>query len=291
MEIMIVLVVLFTPIFIAIGMLWLLNHYLKKKNRSKPFTEGFLRSPGESILEKVEDLKADIFGDFFGLTTVPLMLYALYMTQLYYLKYEESLMHTSIIIIVIIGVIIYSLFKLYKHFVVIKKYRLGYEGEIAVGQKLNELMAVGYSVYHDLVAKNFNIDHIIVGNTGVYAVETKARRKADKDKTKYHHVVEYDGKNLKFPDWSESKPLDQAERQAKWLSNRLSSAIGNKVNVFPVVVIPGWYIKLTGKSRVVVVNEKQFTQMLKRPVVIGESQIIRIKHQLEQICRKDRPEE
>ena len=67
----------------------------------------------------------------------------------------------------------------------------------------------------------FNIDHILVGITGVYAIETKARRKADKEKSNEHHVVEYNGKVLSFPGWNETKPLEQALRQAKWLSKKL----------------------------------------------------------------------
>ncbi|MBU1055794.1 MAG: NERD domain-containing protein [Proteobacteria bacterium] len=39
------------------------------------------------------------------------------------------------------------------------------------------LFKVGYKVYHDFPAEKFNIDHIIIGPAGVYAVETKARQK------------------------------------------------------------------------------------------------------------------
>ena len=58
-----------------------------------------------------------------------------------------------------------------------RKFRLGYEGELAVGQELNQLLREGYEVYHDFPADKFNIDHIIIGPAGVYAVETKARQK------------------------------------------------------------------------------------------------------------------
>ena len=51
-------------------------------------------------------------------------------------------------------------------------YRLGLEAEMAVGQELNQLLRHGYWVFHDLPADKFNIDHVVVGRNGVFAVET-----------------------------------------------------------------------------------------------------------------------
>ncbi len=55
--------------------------------------------------------------------------------------------------------------------------RLAYDGEVAVGQELQYL--TDHVAFHDFQAGTFNIDHILVGASGVYAVETKARSKPD----------------------------------------------------------------------------------------------------------------
>src|SRR5688572_1213217 len=55
--------------------------------------------------------------------------------------------------------------------------RLGFTGERVVGEELNQFLASGFRVFHDVPFDNFNIDHVLVGPPGVYAVETKARRK------------------------------------------------------------------------------------------------------------------
>ena len=50
----------------------------------------------------------------------------------------------------------------------------GLEGEIAVGQFLDEYCRQrGYAVIHDLKADAFNVDHILIGQGGVFAIETK----------------------------------------------------------------------------------------------------------------------
>jgi predicted RNA-binding Zn-ribbon protein involved in translation (DUF1610 family) len=49
----------------------------------------------------------------------------------------------------------------------------GARGEEKVEEKIMELPD-GYESFHDLVFDGFNIDHVIVGPTGVYVVETKS---------------------------------------------------------------------------------------------------------------------
>lgn len=49
----------------------------------------------------------------------------------------------------------------------------GYRGERAVGQALRDLVPLGYRIIHDVETGFGNIDHIVVGPTGVFAIETK----------------------------------------------------------------------------------------------------------------------
>jgi hypothetical protein len=64
--------------------------------------------------------------------------------------------------------------------------RLGYRTELFVGQFFErEAEGLGYDVLHDLGIERsdgvkFNVDHILIGPGGVYAVETKARSKPDR---------------------------------------------------------------------------------------------------------------
>ena len=44
-----------------------------------------------------------------------------------------------------------------------------------VAEALSELQAIGYRVINDIPRKGYNIDHVIVGPAGVFAVETKYR--------------------------------------------------------------------------------------------------------------------
>jgi len=49
----------------------------------------------------------------------------------------------------------------------------GERGELKVAEALEELRVAGYRVFHDIRRDGFNIDHVVVGPAGVFAIETK----------------------------------------------------------------------------------------------------------------------
>lgn len=221
------------------------------------------------------------------LITTPLLLYAIYISSLHFGNLENSTRTFIIYIIAGIGFILYSLSRLLKLLNLRRSYRLGYEGEIAVGQELNLLMRDGYYVYHDFTADKFNIDHIVVGTSGVYAVETKVRSKPTSSDRRADAKVKYDGKCLQFPDGTDIQFIEQAKRQAEWLSKWLGSAVGEPVRVRPVLALPGWFVKRIASGGIPVINPKNFRSIAKpkNNTNLSDQMIRRIVHQLERKCR------
>lgn len=54
-----------------------------------------------------------------------------------------------------------------------RSWEKGWDGEVAVGRKLADELPRSYCVIHDLTTDFSNLDHVVVGPTGVFAVETK----------------------------------------------------------------------------------------------------------------------
>ncbi|BDS05061.1 hypothetical protein NT6N_01010 [Oceaniferula spumae] len=136
-------------------------------------------------------------------------------------------------------------------------YRLGFDGERYVAAELAPLATKGYYIFHDFIFDmvpggddtNFNIDHIAVGPEGVFAIETKAKRKQTKAPVNelQSHEIAVEGSSventiLRFPDGStDNEPIAQAIRQAASLQRWLSKS-GITLEVRPLVVLPGWMI-------------------------------------------------
>jgi hypothetical protein len=285
---------IYFPVILVFGMLSIVTLVLcllKKSRQIKglrsPFTDNFLRSPGESLNRRIMEINDRVTENLVLLITTPILLYAIYISSLHFGNSELSTWTFTVYIIAGICFIVYSLINLINFLNLRRSYRMGYEGEIAVGQELNQLMRDGFRVYHDFPAGKFNIDHIVVGPSGVFAIETKARSKPTSKDRKADAKVKYDGKCLLFSNGTDVQSIEQAKRQAEWLAKWLRSAVGEAVKVRPVVALPGWFVERVASGGIRVINPKNFRSIAKPKAgsILSESMITRIVHQLEQKCR------
>lgn len=177
---LVTLAVLILPVFfISKGFKW------ATRKRKSPLSGDLLRSPGQSLAEKIEETSTDLIGLLFA---IPLLIFPLltsFLLQIVFMPEVNLLFTTWVTIIMIVGGTVYLAVAAYRQFHHRNKLRLGYECEVATGQGLNELLRYGFNVYHDFPADGFNIDHIAIGPTGVFAIEVKGRvnRLIQRDRT------------------------------------------------------------------------------------------------------------
>jgi hypothetical protein len=123
-----------------------------------------------------------------------------------------------------------------------RNYALGARGERAVGQSLETLRARGYHVFHDIQDDRGNIDHILIGPAGVFAIETKTRSK----RTTGRPTITYDGRKVLVDGLEPDRdPIAQALACARRLRQILKQQTGQDVTVKPVVLYPGWFVEYT----------------------------------------------
>lgn len=147
---------------------------------------------------------------------------------------------------------------------------LGRDVERAVGEYLDRFREKGYRVFHDIVAGDFNIDHLILGEAGVFTIETKGVSK----KSKGNQKIVYDGSTVTIDGFMPDRdPIIQAKAQAAWAKEILRDLTGKEFPVQPVVLFPGWFIDGKGGSEVWVLNPKALPSFIenKKPVLQPET--------------------
>ncbi len=278
----------FSPMLIII---WFIIHRKKQKSlfRKNPINTYLLRAPGQSLLQKIDEYSFEISTSLLTIPAVLLIIYSSYQTSS---KSKLILIGTVILSVTFLFFVNRKIINLIDEN---EKLKLGYEAELAIGQELNQLMRLGFYVFHDVSLKNtiseFNIDHIVVGSTGVFAIETKGRSKPIKSTGEYAFKVTFDGKKLIFPDHEEVAPVEQAKRQAESLQKWLSKAIAEPVKVKAVISLPGWYVNTTKKTEIALINGKKPESFFNsgKKGLLTEKQIEQIVFQLESICRNVEP--
>lgn len=257
--------------------------------RRSPLTQGLLRPAGHTLRSQFDDAFGDVMGLVMLVLFLPALAGAIYGGVYLVPGRPFSWVGTVICLAFAVAAFTFATYRMMKVHAKLMNLRMGWDAEVATGQELDQLMRRGAVVFHDFPAGEFNIDHVMICSAGIYAVETKSRMKPERG-NKDGWKVTYDGKALLFPDWTDTQIVEQARRQAKWLAIELSKAVGEPLQVIPVVALPGWYINATGRSDVQVFNPKNFHFLLEnRSASISPVLLDRVAYQVEQRCRDVSP--
>lgn len=140
----------------------------KKKTNRLPEVR---RLPGQSLRDEKERL---LENRFLPLYCAAGFLWILWGLDEYRLWTHQSPAPKQALCLAIIatGVCVISFRRLFRKFVQLNR---GERGELRVAEVLDDLRRHGYRPFHDVVRDGFNIDHVVVGPAGVFAIETKYR--------------------------------------------------------------------------------------------------------------------
>ena len=280
-----VLLVLVTcgPAVVAMAVLWR-KISIRAAREKWPFDELSVRPAGESTRKEA----AAWYEKFFERTVLTLWI----PTAIFIVLGNQPRTHGAAFLTAILGVstlvALWTSRSLWQALEKWRSYNLGFEGERFVGAELDLLAAKGFEVCHDVPFGKWNIDHVVVGPTGVWAVETKTRRMpaADGRKTEWTVLVHTDA--LEFPWGREGFGLEQAARNAKSLGEWLTKATGAPVEVKPVLALPGWMVDRKARNPVMVISARNAAGIFSKGLrVLEEDQIRRIAFQLREKSRVD----
>jgi hypothetical protein len=114
----------------------------------------------------------------------------------------------------------------------------GERGELRVAEILDDLRLAGYRAFHDLVGDGYNIDHVVVGPAGVFAIETKFRSGAGE-------ITFRNGDGLFVGGFRDEKDcLKQARSNAAEVNRIIKENCRIDEWVWPIVVFVGdWRVK------------------------------------------------
>lgn len=255
--VVVMLTAMMLPLLLAVAMIVWQKRVRRREGRRSPLTDKLAHLPGEQLRRRMDELGDKIEGLIVNLLLAgPFALLILLLPRVQWANLRLSWVDWSVILVAISACVgsVYRLVPLWRERM---NSREGMRAEIAVAQQLDRLQSQGCLVLHDIPAKDFNLDHVVVGQSAVFMVETKSRRKRGEGKASAN--VDYDGKTLQFPTWRETKPLEQARAQARWLADYLRGETGESVPVIPVVSLPGWFVRPgrdAHRSDVRVINPK-----------------------------------
>lgn len=274
--------------FAVVGGIWIWR--VKRRNERTPVVEKLLRTPGERQRRKLFAFDDLLLLHLTGTALIPLLLLVL---GLWITSGVSSTYQTlaQIVLLVLLAVILYFAARwLIKILDERYEYRIDYFGEREVGEAVEALRQKGFQVFHDVPASEaqpiFYLDHVIVGATGVFAIQTRSRVRGTPRPGFAEHKIIFDGQKLVYPWGDDFQGLEFARDRAIWLESWLAQILGRQVPVQPILVFPGWWVEEHAINTVRVLNPKQIAATVNRNTpMLTEEQVEQVTRQLEARCR------
>lgn len=129
------------------------------------------------------------------------------------------------------------------------------DANVAVGHQLQQISTGANRVFHDVVTSAGVVDHLLVGQRGIYAVNVVARRGG-----KNGNAV-LNGSELSFSNSDALIPVVEITASAARLEKEICRLLGHKIRVRSVIAVPGWDIGEQASERHLLVNERTIAML------------------------------
>ena len=148
-----------------------------------------------------------------------------------------------------------ALFRLARTIISRRQIKFLRDANIAIGHQLQRI-ATGFGrVYHDVETSAGILDHIIIGQNGVYAINVFAQRPVK------NGSVDFDNNNLVFS--PAGKPLSTLKtgKRTAALERQFRRLLDHRVRVRSVIAVPGWQIHQQSNDEHLLVNDRSLPML------------------------------
>jgi hypothetical protein len=281
------------PMFVLVAVILLKRRKLDKDERRDPITTDLRCLPGSSLQVQFDKLAESRIDKLVIALSAGLFVALMITFRRMAPGFKPVDLLDAALLLSAICLALYLGLQISRDMPMQRKTKQGMRAEQATAQELAASLAGDNRLIHDVKAKGFNIDHVVITPVGVFAVETKSRLKSPSGNGPSAVKVKYNGMQLEFPGWAETKPIEQAARQARWLAEYLRSATGESFPVFPVLALPGWFVENTARitdEMVRVINPRKAQWLLlpeKRRVRLDTAAIQRAAFAIEKLAQAE----
>ena len=124
------------------------------------------------------------------------------------------------------------------------------DANIAIGHQLRQISNGITQVFHDADTSSGVVDHVLIGQAGLYAIHVVARRAPSGG------GVRLIGNALQFSNTDDELSIVDIAARARRLEKEFTELLGHKVRVRSVIAAPGWEIVEQTNEDHLLVNER-----------------------------------
>jgi len=242
-----------TLVFVLIAKSWQLIN--RSVGSSPRFSGSIMREAAQRFRDEFDRLSSSQSTYLSAGVVFVVLFIAAYVLQARQLFVGYPLWQLYVLLGTLLVGTILALYRLAQTVLTRHRVKLRRDANIAIGHQLQRLaMGVGRT-YHDVETSAGIIDHIIVGQSGAYAVSVFARPSAKSGN------VSLQSNELQFNPAGQTQSIVATNARIASLEREFRRLLDHRVRVRSVIAIPGWDIGEQGSEEHLLVNERNLPML------------------------------
>ncbi|MDH3531732.1 MAG: hypothetical protein OEO82_02320 [Gammaproteobacteria bacterium] len=242
-----------TFVFVLIAKLWQLINLVIGSGRS--FSDSIMREAAQRFRDEFERLSR-AQSIYLSAGVVFLVLFAAaYLLNAERLFAGYPVWQLYILLAALsVGAVLVA-YRLVTTVLVRQQVKLKRDANIAIGHQLQRMASGIGRVYHDVATSSGVIDHLVIGQSGAYAIHVVARH------ARKNGRVELSDNEIHFTPRGIAEPVVSVAANTASLEREFRRLLDHRVRVRSVIAIPGWNIETQNSDEHLLVNEKNLPML------------------------------
>lgn len=251
---------------------------------SRPyFADSIMREPAQRHRDNLERLSASQSIYLGGTLVFGMLFTAAYMlrAQPLFSGYPDWQIYLQLCFLGCTA--LFAAYKLISTVIAKRQVRFLHDASVAIAHQLSQMSSGVTHVYHDIETTAGVIDHVVVCQLGVYAVNVVGKRC---DRGAVARCIE---NRLQLSNQEGSVSVTGLLARNNRLGKRLRQVSGSPVSVRSVIALPGWEIAEQPDDGHLLVNERNASMLLgwkDTTSFLLDEDVTAIREALAQVCRK-----
>jgi hypothetical protein len=242
-----------TIVFLLIAKTW--NIVSRTISSTPNFSDRIMHEAAQQFRDELERLSTSQSTYLSGVLVFITLYIAAYLLQAQYLFMGYPLWQLYLLLSFLALTSTFAMFTLFKTMRSRRQVKFIRDANIAVGHQLQQMSAQGTRVFHDIKTGAGIVDHVIIGQKGIYAVNVVARRSRKRAQARLNNNA------LEFSNNQNSQSIVDIAAKVIRLQKEFRDLVGHNVRVRSVVAAPGWDIGEQTDENHLLVNERTIAML------------------------------
>ena len=242
-----------TVVFLLVAKTW--NAVCRTISSTPSFSDRIMHEAAQRFRDELDRLSSSQSTYLSGALVFVVLFIAAYVLQakLLFVGYPSWQLYLQLgFLFVVTG---FAAFCLAKTVLARHQMRFLRDANVAVGHQLQQMSSEGTRVFHDVGTSAGIVDHVIIGQKGLYAVNVIARRSGKRAHARLNNnSVEYSNSAV-------GQSIVEISAKTTRLQKEFRDLLGHKVRVRSVIAVPGWDVGEQSDDDHLLVNERTLAML------------------------------